>query len=62
MATIVSSRSLKIDYGVVAFLLVAAMGWLHDLTRQWTAPLACLVVVALLQAIVGYGAGRNRHV
>ncbi len=50
----------------VAYLVAAAgapaMGWLHDLTRQWTAPMACLVVIALLQAIVGYGAGRNQRV
>ena len=50
----------------VAYLVAAAgppaMGRLHDLTQHWTAPMACLVAIALIQAAVGYGAGRNRHV
>ena len=50
----------------VAYLIAAAgpplFGWLHDLTAHWTVPMASLAAVALLQAIAGFGAGRNRYV
>jgi CP family cyanate transporter-like MFS transporter len=37
-------------------------GWLHDLTAHWTVPMASLAAVALVQAIAGFGAGRDRFV
>ncbi len=50
----------------VAYLVAAAgppaFGWLHDLTRHWAIPMASLAAIALMQAVAGYGAGRNRHV
>jgi MFS transporter, CP family, cyanate transporter len=50
----------------VAYLVAAAgppaFGWLHDFTRHWAVPMASLAAIALMQAVAGYGAGRNRHV
>jgi CP family cyanate transporter-like MFS transporter len=50
----------------VAYLIAAAgppaVGWLHDRTQQWTVPLLGLAAIALMQAVAGYGAGRNRFV
>jgi CP family cyanate transporter-like MFS transporter len=50
----------------IAYLVAAAgppaFGWLHDLTRHWAIPMASLAAIALMQAVAGYGAGRNRHV
>jgi CP family cyanate transporter-like MFS transporter len=50
----------------VAYLVAAAgplaFGWLRDLTGHWAIPMASLAAIALMQAVAGYGAGRNRHV
>jgi len=39
-----------------------AFGWLHDLTAGWTVPMAGLVAIAAIEAIVGLGAGRDGYV
>ncbi len=45
-----------------AYLIAAvgpvAFGWIRDLTADWTMPMASLVIIALVQAIAGVGAGR----
>lgn len=50
----------------VAYLVAAAgppaFGWLHGFTQHWAVPMASLAAIALMQAVAGYGAGRNRHV
>jgi CP family cyanate transporter-like MFS transporter len=50
----------------VAYLIAAAgppaFGWLHDLTAHWAVPMASLAAAALVQAIAGFGAGRDRFV
>jgi CP family cyanate transporter-like MFS transporter len=50
----------------VAYLVAAAgppaFGWLHDLTGHWAIPMMGLSAIALMQAVAGYSAGRNRHV
>jgi MFS transporter, CP family, cyanate transporter len=40
----------------------AAFGWLHDLTMGWTVPMLGFVAVAALQAVAGFGAGRQGQV
>jgi CP family cyanate transporter-like MFS transporter len=49
-----------------AYLIAAAgpvaFGWIHDLTTSWTIPMAGLLMIALIQALAGLGAGRNRQV
>jgi MFS transporter, CP family, cyanate transporter len=46
-----------------AYLIAAAgpvaFGWIHDLSSDWTVPMLSLVVVSLIQALVGFGAGRE---
>ncbi|GGJ81920.1 putative transporter YycB [Lentibacillus kapialis] len=39
-----------------------AIGSLNDITSGWEVPLTMLLIVSILMAIVGYGAGRNRTV
>ncbi|MFE2868556.1 CynX/NimT family MFS transporter [Embleya sp. NPDC059259] len=50
----------------IGYLVAAAgpllLGILHDATDSWTLPLAVLVVLGLLMAGAGYGAGRDRQV
>jgi len=45
-----------------AYLIAAtgpvAFGWLHDLGRGWIVPMLCLIAVTIVQAAVGFGAGR----
>ncbi|WP_010531398.1 CynX/NimT family MFS transporter [Lentibacillus jeotgali] len=38
------------------------IGYLNDITSGWQMPLTMLLVISVLMAIVGYGAGRNRTV
>ncbi|QKY69975.1 MFS transporter [Lentibacillus sp. CBA3610] len=38
------------------------IGYLYDVTHQWTVPLITLIVVAILVMSFGMGAGRNRYV
>ena len=49
-----------------AYLIAAtgpvAFGWLHDLTAGWTTPMAAFMVVTVVQAAAGFGAGREGHV
>jgi CP family cyanate transporter-like MFS transporter len=46
-----------------AYLIAAAgpvaFGWIHDLSSNWIVPMLALVAVSLLQAVVGFGAGRE---
>jgi MFS transporter, CP family, cyanate transporter len=49
-----------------AYLIAAAgpvaFGWIHDLSSDWTVPMLSLVVVSLIQALVGFGAGREGEI
>ncbi|MCX5443860.1 MFS transporter [Streptomyces sp. NBC_00063] len=38
------------------------LGVLHDTTNSWTGALILLIVLSLVMAATGYGAGRDRHV
>lgn len=50
----------------IGYLVAAAgpllLGVLHDATDSWTLPLTLLVVLGLVMAGAGYGAGRDRQV
>ena len=39
-----------------------ALGALHDLSGGWTVPLVVMIVLVVPTALVGIGAGRDRHV
>ena len=60
------AAALSIMAQSVGYLLAAAgtfcCGLVHDLSGGWTMPLILWVLIALAQAIVGGGAGRNRAV
>jgi CP family cyanate transporter-like MFS transporter len=49
-----------------AYLIAAigpiAFGWLHDLSAGWKVPMTSLLAVAIIQCIVGFGAGREGRV
>lgn len=49
-----------------AYLIAAAgpvaFGWLHDLAANWTVPMATLMMIAVIHALTGLGAGRNGQV
>jgi MFS transporter, CP family, cyanate transporter len=49
-----------------AYLIAAtgpvAFGWIHDVSASWTVPMASLTMIALIQALVGLGAGRSGQV
>lgn len=49
-----------------AYLIAAtgpvAFGWLHDLTAGWTVPMASLLAITIIQAVAGFGAGREGQV
>lgn len=49
----------------VGYLIGAAgpvlVGSLHDLTGAWTVPLTLVILLTVVQAVVGIGAGRDRH-
>jgi MFS transporter, CP family, cyanate transporter len=47
---------------LIAAIGPAAFGWLHDLTAGWTVPMLGFVAVAALQAVAGFGAGRQGQV
>lgn len=36
-----------------------AFGWLHDLTAGWSVPMAGLIAISVVEAVVGLGAGRG---
>jgi MFS transporter, CP family, cyanate transporter len=46
-----------------AYLIAAvgpvAFGWLHDVATGWTLPMSVLLAIALIQAVAGFGAGRQ---
>ncbi|HTV26272.1 MAG TPA: MFS transporter [Xanthobacteraceae bacterium] len=44
---------------LIAAIGPAAFGWLHDLTGGWTVPMLGFVGVAVMQALAGFGAGRQ---
>jgi MFS transporter, CP family, cyanate transporter len=46
----------------IAALGPIAFGLLHDLSHGWTPPLLALAASLILQAIAGFGAGRNKYV
>ncbi len=60
-AAALSGMAQSVGYGIAAVGPVV-FGALHDLTRGWSAPLWLLVICTLLQALVGWHAGRKGHV
>lgn len=50
----------------IGYLLAAIgpvfIGFLHDLTNEWTVPLIVLIGITVLVIIFGLGAGRNKYV
>lgn len=60
-ATSLSLMAQSIGY-LLAALGPLLVGLAHDLVGSWMLPLAGLVVLAMVQAIVGYQAGRNKTV
>lgn len=47
---------------LIAAIGPAAFGWLHDLTAGWTVPMLSFAAVAAVQAVAGFGAGRQGQV
>jgi MFS transporter, CP family, cyanate transporter len=47
---------------LIAAIGPAAFGWLHDLTTSWTVPMLSFAAVPAMQAIAGFGAGRQGQV
>jgi MFS transporter, CP family, cyanate transporter len=47
---------------LIAAIGPAAFGWLHDLTTGWTVPMLSFAAVAAMQAVAGFGAGRQGQV
>lgn len=49
-----------------AYLIAAAgpvaFGWIHDVSENWTIPMASLLMISFLQALAGLGAGRNGQI
>ncbi|MER7413029.1 CynX/NimT family MFS transporter [Streptomyces cacaoi] len=49
----------------IGYLVAAAgpllLGILHDTTHSWTLPLTVLAVLGVAMAVVGHGAGQDRH-
>jgi MFS transporter, CP family, cyanate transporter len=60
------AASLSTMSQAAAYLIAAtgpvAFGWLHDYSASWTIPMASVCAVAIIQAVVGFGAGRQRQV
>jgi MFS transporter, CP family, cyanate transporter len=60
------AASLSTMSQATAYLIAAigpvAFGWLHDIAAGWTVPMLSLVVVAVVQAGAGLGAGRREQV
>jgi CP family cyanate transporter-like MFS transporter len=44
---------------LIAAIGPAAFGWLLDLTAGWTVPMLGFVGVAVMQALAGFGTGRQ---
>jgi MFS transporter, CP family, cyanate transporter len=60
------ATSLSTMSQATAYLIAAAgpvaFGWLHDHSAGWTVPMLCLLAIALIQAVTGFGAGRAEQV
>ena len=57
------AASLSTMSQAAAYLIAAtgpvAFGWLHDHATGWTLPMLVLLAIALIQAVAGFGAGRQ---
>ncbi|WP_028547768.1 CynX/NimT family MFS transporter [Paenibacillus sp. UNC451MF] len=60
-AAVLSGMAQSLGY-LLAAIGPILIGWLHDLTGAWTAPLLVLIVATALYLIFGVGAGRNAYV
>jgi CP family cyanate transporter-like MFS transporter len=47
---------------LVAAIGPVGFGWLRDLTTGWTIPMVSLLTIAIIQCVVGFGAGRQGQV
>jgi CP family cyanate transporter-like MFS transporter len=47
---------------LIAAIGPVAFGWLHDLTTGWTVPMLSFAAAAAMQAVAGFGAGRQGQV
>jgi MFS transporter, CP family, cyanate transporter len=60
------AASLSTMSQATAYLIAAtgpvAFGWIHDHSIGWTIPMLALFAVAIVQSIVGFGAGRRGQV
>jgi MFS transporter, CP family, cyanate transporter len=60
------AASLSTMAQAAAYLIAAsgpvAFGWLHDHTTGWTIPMLTLLAITLVQAVAGFGAGRQGQV
>jgi MFS transporter, CP family, cyanate transporter len=56
-AASLSAMAQSIGY-LIAAAGPVAFGWMHDLTAGWTVPMAALLAATVIQAVVGFGAGR----
>ena len=60
-AASLSAMAQAVGY-LIAAIGPAAFGWLHDLTAGWTVPMLGFAAVAAMQAVAGFGAGRQGQV
>jgi MFS transporter, CP family, cyanate transporter len=60
-ATSLSTMSQATAY-LIAAIGPVAFGWLHDLATGWTVPMLGLLAIAIIQCLVGLGAGRPGYV
>lgn len=60
------AASLSTMSQAIAYLIAAigpvAFGWLHDLTAGWMVPMVGLLAIAIIQCLLGFGAGRVGYV
>jgi MFS transporter, CP family, cyanate transporter len=60
-ATSLSTMSQATAY-LIAAIGPVAFAWLHDFTTGWTVPMVGLLAIAIIQCLVGLGAGRPGYV
>lgn len=60
-AAALSGMAQSVGYGIAA-LGPVVFGALHDFSKGWVLPLAMVAISALLQAYVGWHAGRDAHI
>jgi CP family cyanate transporter-like MFS transporter len=60
-AAALSGMAQSVGYGIAA-LGPVVFGALHDFSKGWVLPLAMVAVSALIQAYVGWHAGRDAHI